>query len=330
MNYYEKYIKYKTKYFKLKNLIGGTSKNIIIVATHSYRLQCILNGMRKISKQFQEHPEQYKYIKRFKNCAIVRIFRNLEYICVQLIYQGIYDEYNDETDDTHYELGDIHTFKLEINITQYPTYSIPPNVEIFLIRHGEGIHNVISKEEKEKLKENPINNKVLFVKQNLKDARLTDKGNKQAFIAGHKLNTYLNNNFKTFNNNYYFCASDLYRTQETIGNIKYVLNKSIKGKFRDPIYIISCIHEITPHIREVNATEHDCDNPGKIVKETSIYNMPKCIGNNLKCNSISKKIRQISYTTYIDWSKYKQRNICSNTSDITSNIIKEILSVISK
>jgi hypothetical protein len=142
INYFEKYMKYKTKYLELKNLIGGNNKNIIIIATHSYRLQCILNGLRVNS------IDDKVVIKRFKNCAIVKIFCDTKgNTCVQIIFQGIYVGEVDTTDTTHFEEYDIGENKilLTIDTHKHPEYSLPQNTEIFFIRHGEGIHNTDKK-----------------------------------------------------------------------------------------------------------------------------------------------------------------------------------------
>jgi hypothetical protein len=300
INYSEKYIKYKTKYNELKNLIGGTQKNIFIVATHSYRLQCILNGMRKISNQFQQNPIQYSHIKRFKNCAIVRIYRNTNgNTCVQIIFEGVYDGIMDPKDTTHFEKADIESFLLEINSNTHPTYLIPVDVEIYLVRHGEGMHNVAPKTQKDS--------------KELLDALLTPNGHIQAYTAGIELNKYLNLRDDLKLAKYTFCASDLRRTHETISKIKHVLNNDKlkrKGLPVSQIYILSCIHEITPNLREDNATEHDCDNPTKLA-QTSIYNTS--IQHNPKTQNSIK----------INWSNYISRDNCHNN----INIIQQILAL---
>jgi hypothetical protein len=320
--YYEKYIKYKQKYLELKKLIGEANEHIILVATHNYRLLCILNKLRIHSLNINIQ------IKRFKNCAIVKIFNKNGITCVQLIYEGIQNQTKEnKLDSAYYQETDRNQIILEIN---NPEYQIDSNKQIYLIRHGEGIHNILTKPQEKELKDT---GNIKGNNQNYKDAILTKEGNNQAIIAGNFLNDYFNTYFKlsqkkNFNNKYYFCASDLYRTRETIGNIKYILNKTIKGSFSEPIFVLSCIHEISPLQHQTNSTEHDCDNSKKLLNPPNIYNSSICNNNNLAqplCSSIFKKFGNISYQTRIDWSKYKSRDNCSKNN---INIIKEILSVI--
>jgi uncharacterized CHY-type Zn-finger protein len=301
--YAEKYIKYKNKYFKLKQLIGGANKNIIIVATHSYRLQCILNEMRVNSIDKYQSTQ----IKRFKNCAVVRVYRDTDHAscsntCVEIIFQGIYTGIIDPKDTSHFEKADVNKVILKLN---NPNYAIPENVEIYFIRHGEGVHNIDKKPD-----------------DVLLDAELTLDGNKQALEAGDVLNKYFTTD-KYVNSKYYYCASDLHRTHETIGNIKHILNKNNKGNASEPIFVVSCVHEITPNKHETIVTEPNCDNPTNLAK-TSIYNNPKCsIGNQQgpACQTVIIKIDGVQHNIKIDWSKHKiTRENCNG-----KNIIQELL-----
>jgi broad specificity phosphatase PhoE len=304
--YFEKYIKYKKRYIELKTKYtqNPNIKNVILVATHSYRLQCILNRLRIMSTN-----KTMDGIKRFKNCAIVRIFRSpTGNTCVELFFEGIYAG---PPDPTHFEEPDREQilFEIEINYTN-KDYSISDDVEIYLIRHGEGEHNIATGEQKH------------ILNDTLKDAKLTDNGNKQARTAGDKLNSYFSS--RIFNPTYYFCASDLSRTQETIANIKYVLNNNRKGDEENPIFIIPCIHEITPNVRAIgNATEDNCDDIKKLAQGTSIYNTTSCSIDT--CKEISINIDGTKHTTRLDWTKYTSRENCSS-----QNIIKNILTVIPK
>ncbi len=306
-NYFDKYLKYKNKYLELKNLIGGNPNlnNIILIATHSYRLQCILNTLRVVSINSKVD------IKRFKNCAVVRVYRGPNgNTCVQIIFVGIFKGPLDPSDTSHFEEIDKNNFILEIS---NPEYSIPENTEIYFIRHGEGEHNL----------------KTIKDESLLLDAKLTEEGNKQAREAGEFLNTYFTSRNISNTLKYYFCASDLHRTRETIGNIKDVLNS--KGRKHpdtnfNKIFVLSCLHEITPKEREKgHATEALCDNPDKLAPNTHAYNMPKCV-NLSNSNPDVKKDEGCTKinTTVIDWSKYDtHRKNCAS-----KNIIKEILKII--
>jgi hypothetical protein len=309
-NYFEKYLKYKNKYIELKKLSGGTpnTKHMIFVATHSYRLQCILNSMRIHSNKKDID------IKRFKNCAVVRVFRNGNNTQVQLIFEGIYDGLIDPNDITHFEQTDRNKVLFTIDNTYF---LIPKNVEIYFIRHGEGIHNTTPHDERD------INARLLI------DAKLTKSGKQQALKAGNYLNEYLNEylNGRQIDNQYYFCASDLHRTHETIGYIKHVLNNNKKGNGETPIYIISCIHEI-----DSKSNIENCDLTGN--SEPSVQNISKCIHNlngitvQLKnqhtedCKYVNIKIgNNPPYRINLDWSKYNiHRTQCH-----TKNIIQQIL-----
>ena len=73
--YYEKYLKYKSKYLGLQKLIGGEDKKVFIACTHPQRLQCILASL--FSEKYLSSEE--KKLK-FYDGTIIKIYeeKNVE------------------------------------------------------------------------------------------------------------------------------------------------------------------------------------------------------------------------------------------------------------
>lgn len=237
-NYYSKYLKYKNKYLDLKNILlkqNGRGKviNCVLVA-HNGRIKCLLTSLGVPIKKMIEGKGDKKFEMRFKNCAIILLKVSSNRIEISLVYDGeinilkkdYYYYVNGETNLNKSEIK-FETFNLEGNsyIQGLRTLKLKPEdiedniINFYMVRHGEGEHNVASKSEK------IFSNKIL-------DASLTQYGIQQAINASAYL--------KNIEFNYCF-VSDLRRTRETIQNLlsnNEYLNQITK------IYVAPCAHEL--------------------------------------------------------------------------------------
>jgi hypothetical protein len=122
--------------------INTIQHNIICLATHNYRLRCFFAKLMALNKNFVN--------KGFRNCAIIKCF-NMIYkdgsygVGFEMISEGELIEGKPEDHWTIDEFND-----LEISCNGAITTTICHNAQLFidntvyLIRHGEGNHNIIS------------------------------------------------------------------------------------------------------------------------------------------------------------------------------------------
>ena len=295
-----KYLKYKSKYINFKyNILGGSSINynyynnninIILCGTHNNRLECYFNNLNRAN----DYPN-----KSFNNCVIIRCFRENNKIKFNMIYEG---ETNGDNNISLCSISngcwDIVSFNNYFNNYSYDII-LPPNTEIFLIRHGLGVHNKMNVLQK------IINTKI--------DSQLDPIGLAQASRAGIFLKGYLNSNI-----NIDFMASHLMRAQQTIAIIMKMIE--IK-KF---IYIVPCSHE-------VNSTSGNCDS--NILEYVPVAsNKPTCINNSGTCGKLSifsDPNTLDNYEVNLNWDYYMEFNNdnfgwhiskCQNT-DMVNEII---------
>jgi bisphosphoglycerate-dependent phosphoglycerate mutase len=135
------------------------------------------------------------------------------------------------------KLNDLNNIKSNLNLNYFGNEN---SYTFFLCRHGEGIHNTMSFTKKIRNYSSVLN------------APLTDVGRDQAIRAGMNLNYYLETN--KLNINFLF-ASDLQRTQYTIGNIIQHIDPPRLELDDNDIYILPCSHEIV-------GKKGNCDNAG--------------------------------------------------------------------
>ena len=177
------------------------------------------------------------------------------------------------------------------------TINIDPNkiYEFYIIRHGQGIHNGVSK---------PM--KIALV-QWYKDATLTAIGKEQARNSGVALNKELGDNKV----NYLF-ATDLRRTRETLVEVLNVLTNGIKNISKlnlknTKIIILPCSHEISV---EKNKGGKSCDEvESSKLGRMAVENFPSCVmgsGISLKGPLGFGKDKGCKYQNnyYIDWDYY--------------------------
>ncbi len=266
--------------FNIKN-----NKKIILCGTHNNRLECFFNTINKIEG----------HNKSFNNCVIIKCYREGAKAKFKMIYEG--ETWNGTSDVTSLCSNPFGLSKRCWNIVSFNSYfdnfsydiNLPIDTEVFLIRHGLGVHN----------KMNIL--KKFINTQN--DSPLDPIGIEQAKRAGVFLNGY----FKNFYNNIVikYSASHLIRAQQTIAEIMKQIEKENKI-----IYIIPCTHEIL--------FSNKCDAPSLLNKIPIASNIPNCTNNEYPCNKLDNI--DINWDYYMDF--YKNEKTCENT-----NIIEIIIDV---
>ena len=286
-------------YLKNKMLLSKCSinnkkqlnKKIIISGTHNNRLECFFN-------------KYFSKTKHFSNCAIIRCYDNNR---ISLIYSG------DHNNNSYWLLDEFNL--LCENNNPAIDMNIPEDTEIFLVRHGKGIHN----------HDKSLLEKIYYYSlTEQKDPSLDQTGVKQAQAAGDFLNKYIKynyiNNILSENSKIYFTASHLIRTQQTIGLIMEQMN------IKSSIYIAPCTHELIYVKPQVSVSDCDCSVLQNIPVKT---NIPNCDINNM-CPSLTKFCHTDCYNTNpipLNWDYYKlfyktNQKCCNN------NMINQIINTI--
>ena len=189
-----------------------------IIATHQARIRCLLSKL--FNKKFQ----------RFKNGAVIslEIKPNGDQkpsVECNLLYEGELASNENKQDVIYYVNGDSgqqenytgekfetitsNTYNLQFENTNNDTYTF------FLIRHGQGEHNI--------LKGNQKKYQQVFGK---KDSELTGEGREQAERAGRSIGN--SSPFMLLSANYFFC-SDLSRTIQTMAYFLLSLCKTVNN-----------------------------------------------------------------------------------------------------
>lgn len=229
----------------------------LFLATHGGRIRCLLQ------KYFKGKIVQHGY----NNCAIVKLYKRENYLYAELFYEG-------EVTKGHKLKRKHHTKETfgKIKSNNFFTLDLDNKI-IYLIRHGEGIHNTHSLLEK-------------FTTQLLTfDPELTEEGIKQAENCGNFLHNYLVKN-KIDKSKVHFYSSYMKRAYTTIANIM----KKCEMHHNKNIFIVPCSHEI-PYKKSGN-----CDNVIFVYAE----NRPKCFKNIEKCDTV------LDYK--LNWDHFKLTN----------------------
>ena len=234
----------------------------ILVVTHNSRLRNLLRTL---------DPTRFSKPHRFKNCAILKLTIELKdnpnstvteledpelsyFFSLELIHEGELTEspkkgktYYDKSMNNVYVSNNIYVSnnmpkpldQKFINIThknEKKTYNI------YLVRHGEGVHNNATKWTKFQAQLKSFIN----MQQPIKDALLTTKGLEQAQKAAMALYKHLNYN-KNLKIDYVF-ASRLRRAFTTAAifiNSYHIYNIGNNILIKDDIIILPCSHELT-------------------------------------------------------------------------------------
>lgn len=255
------------------NKKGGNKIENILIVSHGNRMRCLLSELYK--REFK---------KKFKNTAILlmKIRSDSENTTLEtsLFYDG------ELSSDTAYATDSKKNNKYLTNNTNDKNYFgnletklnnkiYNGNYDIYIVRHGEGIHNLAGKFAK------ALNQSKYF------DPKLTDEGVRQANRSGKNLTEI------RFDNVF---ISDLYRTKHTLESLNLELN--IK-----PV-VLPCAQELNKY---TYTTSH-CDNSlinlingAENVSKCKSYVNKECKSNDEKCNEIKNKCLDIA-----DWSYYEK------------------------
>ena len=260
-DYYTKYLKYKSKYLKLK-YGGNNDKRLYFIATHNNRLTCFF------TKILGEES------KKFKNCTVIRCYFVNKVLHFEMIYEGELDQSEAKDPSKYWTITDFNNKKItmskglvnitgkavDMNFGDFSNFKFDGNVEIYLVRHGKGVHNGAEGSDKFVLDRNKF-----F------DAELVDIGKNQAKKAAGELVKFLETKFKNISLNMFFGASHLKRTRQTIGTFIGILGEKIlKAKLNKTIYIVPCVHELA------YSSDGNCDGSLFAGLELGKENSPKC------------------------------------------------------
>ena len=242
-NYLQKYIKYKTKYNKLKNMKGGGENNILVVS-HNGRIRCLIESLAKQTPESNLNKlinnNKGKEI-RFKNCAILKVTvdSTKDDASIEMVYEGSIDKRKEGV----YFGNDSAFINKDPNYIDepFPLFTFKKNLlglngidsnnvnNIYIMRHGEATHNASTL----------IN--VFW------DTDLTKNGIDQTIKAG---NEFLKND-KTkdikFN---LLCASILRRSRNTLNIFMNIVDRDNKSV----IYILPCNHELKYYTENCDKT----------------------------------------------------------------------------
>ncbi len=198
--------------------------NNIVITSHS----------KRIRKFIDDYFPNFNKNKRIMNCGVLllsndsnnNIDNDINVVNIKMLYQGESDPEEKREKKLYYTVDEFNN--LDLKSTRLV---LPQNINILLIRHAQGFHNL----------NNTLFKKIAAINNNeiLKDPQLTDLGIKQAANAG----VFLKNNYPyIFTNTVFFC-SILLRTRETMS----LILKELK-LFGTEVYILPSSHEISNFI----------------------------------------------------------------------------------
>ena len=224
---------------------------ITVIGTHQARIRCLLTEITKNRISF----------KKFKNCCIleIKIESGPNKSSVNLVYEG-------EGDDSENVYGKFNKIEFTYNCELYNN-----KYKFYLIRHGEGIHNVYN----------------IFLKpfKSLlnRDTELTSRGKDQAERAGRELNQILKNNDIE-----HIYISDLKRTFQTL---ELVLATNWINTIPPRYKILPCNHEL------IYTSKTKCDGNQKSIPHKTLAgeNIPKYLIENLGLENIDIELYKSFY-----------------------------------
>ena len=209
---------------------------VSIIATHQARIRCLLS-------YFIEGK-----IGRLQNGAVIKVTISREFISVNLIYSGEVDENKPDKEyyvTSDYIIEDTPKFKpIQFPIINEPLEYVldPPHwmfhdyniFHFYLIRHGQGTHNVLSGMKK----------KTASVLGNV-DTSLTEQGENQIARAGKYFASISSNSADSILNCEYLFISDLQRTKQTLAIFLLNLHKySSRVILTNEMIVLPCSHEL--------------------------------------------------------------------------------------
>jgi broad specificity phosphatase PhoE len=228
-----------------------TTSNInVLSVTHNARIRCLLSYIGLMQAELNKINETTtnKKIKeiRIKNCGILKlsILANSDEAEISMFYQGNIEPENrrpglyfTQTSNGSQNTNDVPMQPYKFKLSQLNIGRQNKNINIYLIRHGEGTHNVKS-----------------FFPNMSADTLLTQKGVEQASAAAEYLvNKLVIGKFDPID--FYFC-SNLKRSRQTLDILmeyiyrRYTLNifgnkKESSEPKRKKMIVLPCSHEVS-------------------------------------------------------------------------------------
>jgi broad specificity phosphatase PhoE len=357
MNYEQKYLKYKEKYINLKQKGGVPNEKLLpsqplsfdfLIVSHNGRMRCFIDSLKPVdlniiksnltsfnNQQKEKNLKEEKEI-RFMNGAILKVTLNEKSNDgkITLFYTG---EVKQENRKGIYFVKELSINPLDIVFGTYKfdykasfgIDQLPSTVNFYIVRHGEGTHNVASTGTK-------IFNQI---RRAGKDPVLTTDGETQAIQAGEALSKI---NLKEV------FVSKLKRTIQTA----YLILKKRLALNNDTIkenthfIVLPCSHELEYKENSncddnastffMRATENisNCEstnNDDKCTQFSMTYNDP----NNppvitIKDSYTQKNIKEVNDTpVLVNWNFYNNFYKNKNKQDCAkTNMIKEAVDIL--
>lgn len=218
-----------------------------------------VGGGNMLSRFGNSKPKQSEYDKvktntkmgRFMNAALLKMVVNESRVTIDMEYSGEVDVKEKKGDSYVYYINPKEESMFSDRVKQGDFLTIPfqpvviPNLifqtdkndtdyVFYLIRHGQGEHNVLKG----------------FSKMNAPvDANLTQEGIAQAVRSGENFmkNIASSNSSPLFD---YLFGSDLRRTRDTVAAFLQPFPKNIGSvQPTDPIYVLPCAHELSYSVK---------------------------------------------------------------------------------
>jgi phosphohistidine phosphatase SixA len=248
-------------------------------------------------------------IASFMNCAILKIHMNGSYVTIELVYQGELDEDkgkkrryfvtqsdntqsdntqsdNTQSDNTQSDnivkvVFEKITLPLENTILSH--FINKENYTFYLMRHGQGDHNVRTGFWKKATAVVGIGN-----------TTLTQTGINQAINAADFAANELNLDPTTIN---YLFTSDLKRTRQTLAYfyMQLCINKKLINNTNKTFYILPCSHELSYVKSNESITNIDKLNDGLLIASE---NKPACQFNDIIIQEGNNKFTFTSNASY--------------------------------
>jgi hypothetical protein len=219
--YFKKYLKYKSKYIKKNNLVGGVpEKKILIISSHMNRM--VIKIFEMLVLMGQKVPE-INFV--LDNCTILKIDKVADMVTMRMLYPTV------NSNPARFRgIEQINELALSIPMADFPLDLI-----IYLVRHGEGFHNVAGSSI-----------------EAIHDAELTPKGKAQILPASEVIRQDITSmGFESYK--IFLGCSHLKRTWQTVYNLYNGFTPEFKGNVHKEIFIIPCLHEM---IRQMNTPQH--------------------------------------------------------------------------
>ena len=316
-------VMYKQKYKKLlammgqrKNISGETINGTIdrknpdkgvvniLLTTHGARLRCFVDQI----------CETYDKNIWFKNCCILKLSLSADdhqYGRLSMVHEGSVTHREDAIyyivgdHQTNQRIGSINGYNdvvfepviFPINRLNLIPGSIKNDYNIYMIRHGESLHNLPTSQ------------------HNVVDTSLTPIGIAQAEAAGKTINSL---DLKKID--YMFC-SNLKRTRETLIHcIKIIRFKNLTN-IPDKVIVLPCSHEIT------YVDETDCDQKQNQSDKIYLENVSMCLNDRHRNECTINSIPGIDLSASnlsIDWTYENGLTKCNDKKNMIVNMINII------